>query len=112
MPSALAARSSAWTTSFDTVKREKLFRNPPSDTSAYPTLQEAVKPHIDSWNAVFEEGGLLDLALKDIGVKTVFDRLESQVEPGQGWGNKLSSMSLTQQGKPTRDPWMASEEMK
>lgn len=36
-------------------------------------LQEAIQPHIDSYNAVFESNGLLTHALKDIGWKTILD---------------------------------------
>lgn len=75
-------------TSFDTLKRENLFRNPPKDKSAFPALLAAVQPHIDSFNAVTAEGGLLDLARQDIGVKSVFD---GRNEKGN-LGNKLSRM--------------------
>jgi len=71
-------------TSFDTLKREALFRNPPKDKSAFPALIAAVQPHIDSFNAVTEEGGFLDLARKDIGVKSVFDGED------RSRGNKIS----------------------
>lgn len=74
------------TTSFDTLKRESLFRNPPKDKSAFPALLAAVQPHIDSFNAVTVEGGLLDLAREDIGIKSVFD---GKNEIGS-LGNKLS----------------------
>ncbi|KAL7275023.1 DNA-directed RNA polymerase I subunit RPA2 [Rhizina undulata] len=73
-------------TSFETLKRESLFRNPPKDKSAFPALLAAVQPHIDSFNAVTAEGGLLDLARQDIGVKSVFD---GQKDKGK-FGNKLS----------------------
>ncbi|KAB8346180.1 hypothetical protein FH972_023226 [Carpinus fangiana] len=65
--------SREWSTSFDTVKREKLFRNPPKDKTAYPQLAEAFEPHIQSFDAVFEKGGLLDESIKDIGTKTFLD---------------------------------------
>ncbi|KAG9580484.1 hypothetical protein KCV04_g23288, partial [Aureobasidium melanogenum] len=48
-----------WSTDFDTVRRHNLFRNPPSDKSAYPTLASAVDPHVQSFNAVFAEKGQL-----------------------------------------------------
>lgn len=73
-------------TSFDTVKRECLFREPPQDKSAYPALLAAVQPHIESFNAVTNEDGLLDLARQDIGVKSVFDGKDGQL------GNKISCM--------------------
>jgi len=71
-------------TSFEILKRESLFQNPPKDKSAFPALIAAVQPHIDSFNAVTEEGGFLDLARKDIGVKSVFDGKDGNR------GNKIS----------------------
>ncbi|KAI9775152.1 MAG: DNA-directed RNA polymerase I subunit RPA2 [Geoglossum umbratile] len=65
-----------WTTRFDTVRRENLFRNPPRDKTAYPALQAAVQPHIEAFNAVLESGGLLELALHDIGTKAFFDGVD------------------------------------
>lgn len=60
---------------FRTLEREKRFQNPPKDKSAFPLLQEAVAPHIGSFNALTEgpDGGLLNLGVKDIGYKTIFD---------------------------------------
>ncbi|KAI5778499.1 hypothetical protein EDC01DRAFT_634600 [Geopyxis carbonaria] len=75
-------------TSFDTIERERLFREPPQDKSAYPALIAAVQPHIDSFNAVTTEGGLLDLSRLDIGVKSVFDGKDGNL------GNKISCRNL------------------
>ncbi|KAK9481232.1 hypothetical protein V1514DRAFT_3371 [Lipomyces japonicus] len=58
--------------SFNTLERERYFRNPPDDKSAFPMLADAVAPHVGSFNAL-TAGGLLDLAVQDIGEKTVFD---------------------------------------
>ncbi|GME80071.1 unnamed protein product [Ambrosiozyma monospora] len=60
---------------FRTLEREERFRNPPKDKSAFPLLYEAVKPHVGSFNALTEgpNGGLLNMAVKDIGTKTIFD---------------------------------------
>lgn len=74
-------------TSIGTLKREELFRNPPKDKSAFPALLAAVEPHIASFNAITEDHGLLDLARKDIGVKTVV--LKKGEEDGI---NKVSCM--------------------
>ena len=72
---------------FETLKRERLFRNPPTDKSAFPALQAAILPHVDSFNALTVDGGLLDLAAKDIGEKAIFDG-----KPAFGpYGNKLTS---------------------
>jgi DNA-directed RNA polymerase I subunit RPA2 len=73
MAPAIVPPSSEWSVDFDTVRRGKLFTDPPSKKTAFPALREAVQPHISSFNAIFEPGGLIELALEDIGTKTVFD---------------------------------------
>ncbi|ODV86200.1 hypothetical protein CANARDRAFT_196656 [[Candida] arabinofermentans NRRL YB-2248] len=75
------------TAQFRTLERENRFKNPPKDKSAFPLLYEAVKPHVGSFNALTEgpDGGLLNLAVKDIGTKTIFD--SNDVDR---LGNKLS----------------------
>lgn len=75
---------------FQTLKRERLFQNPPKDKSAFPALQEAILPHTESFNALTVDGGLLDLAVKDIGERAVFDG-NTEVGP---FGNKLTSTAL------------------
>lgn len=62
-----------WSTSFDTLRRQNLFQNPPKDHSAYPALQAAIEPHVNSFNALFEKDGLIAQGLKDIGAKTYLD---------------------------------------
>ena len=64
--------STSWSVEYNTVKRQKLFKNPPKDRSAFPALQAAVKPHIESFNALWKEK-LIDAGLKDIGIHTVVD---------------------------------------
>jgi DNA-directed RNA polymerase I subunit RPA2 len=76
-----------WSHEFDTLRREELFRNPPQDHSAYPALQAAIEPHINSFNAVFEKDGLLAQSLKDIGSKTYLDGDERLGPAGK---NKLT----------------------
>ena len=76
-----------WSYQFNTLRREKLFRNPPEDRSAYPLLADAIRPHIDSFNAVFEKDGLISHALKDIGTKEFLDGDERSGPDGK---NKLS----------------------
>jgi DNA-directed RNA polymerase I subunit RPA2 len=73
--------------SFHTLEREKNYRTPSKEKSPYPLLQQAVRPHIGSFNALMDgpEGGLLNLAVKDIGTKTVFDSNDPE-----RLGNKLS----------------------
>jgi DNA-directed RNA polymerase I subunit RPA2 len=68
---------------FNTLEREKTFRNPPKEGSAYSVLNEFVAPHIESFNALFDDSGLplgdgdgrglISLAIKDIGERVVFD---------------------------------------
>lgn len=77
------------TAEFHTLERESRFANPPKDKSAYPLLQEAVQPHIGSFNSLTEgpDGGLLNQAVKDIGEKVIFDGKTAD----DGYlGNKLS----------------------
>lgn len=88
---------------FNTLTRESAFRNPPSGGSTFPILNEFVAPHIESFNALFDDSGLpfgdgdgrglLNLAIKDIGERAVFDG-STQSASGdrrKGLGNKLSS---------------------
>jgi DNA-directed RNA polymerase I subunit RPA2 len=56
---------------FDTLRRENLFRNPPTDKTAYPTLAAAVLPHIESFNYCLAKQ--LDEGIKDIGTKVFLD---------------------------------------
>ena len=62
-----------WSVDYDTLRRNKLFNEPPKDRSAYPLLQAAVKPHVESFNAVFGPTNLIGKALEDIGTYTVVD---------------------------------------
>lgn len=62
-----------WSTQYDTVRRHKLFQNPPTDHTAYPALAASIEPHIHSFNAIFEKNGIVDRGLKDIGTKVFLD---------------------------------------
>lgn len=71
-----SATSTEWDHQFHTLRRQNLFQNPPTDHSAYPALQLAVDPHIESFNAIFRDDGkpgLLAHGLADIGTKTYLD---------------------------------------
>ncbi|KAH8172068.1 RNA polymerase rpb2, domain 6 domain-containing protein [Sarocladium implicatum] len=71
-----SATDTNWSHEFDTLRREKLFRNPPKDHTAYPALQAAVEPHTESFNCLFRSDGkpgLIEHALIDIGTKTFLD---------------------------------------
>lgn len=85
-----SATSTEWDHEYNTLRRETLFRNPPKDHSAYPALQEAVNPHIESFNALFRTDGkpsLLDHGIADIGYKTYLDGDDRAPE---GRRNKLT----------------------
>lgn len=82
---------------FRTLERENEFKNPSKTGANVPMLDQLVAPHIESFNALFEDAGsqgLLQTAVDDIGSRVVFDGLG---QPGQasgqaGWGNKLECM--------------------
>ncbi len=86
---------------FDTLKREDSFRNPSKKGLTVPILNEFVAPHIESFNALFDDSGLpngdgngkglLSLAVQDIGERVVFDYTGPTDEDGTpGLGNRLS----------------------
>ena len=91
---------------FNTLARESAFRNPSSHGSAFPILNDFVAPHIESFNALFDDSGLpfgdgdghglLSLAIKDIGERVVFDGSAESTSGGsrKGWGSKLSCKNL------------------
>ncbi|KAH8647566.1 hypothetical protein BGZ60DRAFT_464286 [Tricladium varicosporioides] len=85
-PSKLTPTDTKWSHEFDTLRRENLFRNPPSDHTAYPALQAAIAPHIESFNALFEKNGLIAQGLRDIGPQTYFD---GDARTGSTGKNKL-----------------------
>ena len=95
------------TAHFRTLERENRFINPPKDKSAYPLLQEAVQPHIGSFNALTEgsDGGLLNQGVQDIGEKVIFDgkSIAGEEDINSGYlGNKLSlSVEQVSIAKPT-----------
>ncbi|KAJ5605706.1 hypothetical protein N7510_008487 [Penicillium lagena] len=68
-----AATDTQWSVDYDTLRRENLFRNPPTDQTAYPSLAESIRPHVDSFNALFEDSKILEAGLRDIGTKSFLD---------------------------------------
>lgn len=88
---------------FDTLRRESNFKNPPKDGHAVPILNEFVTPILESFNALFDDSklprgdgdgsGLLTLGIQGIGERVVFDgKGDIGSESGQrGWGNRLTS---------------------
>ena len=71
---------------FQTLIRDHSFKYPSTAKSEYPALQEAVQPHIDSFNAITAQN-LLEIAVRDIGKKTIFDHKSAE---NGGRGNKLT----------------------
>ncbi|KYK56919.1 DNA-directed RNA polymerase I 135 kDa polypeptide [Drechmeria coniospora] len=79
-----------WDHEYNTLRREKLFRTPPSDHTAYPALQSAIDPHLESFNNIFGDHGktgLLAHGLADIGSRVFLD---GDGKTGPEHGNRLS----------------------
>lgn len=103
MPDSSTRAAKRVRSTFDTLEREKNFKHPPKDASVVPILNEFVTPHLESFNALFDDSGLpsgdgdgrglLHLGIADIGKRVVFDgKGDIGSESGQkGWGNRLSS---------------------
>jgi DNA-directed RNA polymerase I subunit RPA2 len=76
---------------FHTLSRERQNRHPPISGSDVPALDELVAPHLESFNALVEDGesgvGLLQLGVNEIGEKVVFDGQQTDRKP---WGNKIT----------------------
>lgn len=77
---------------FGTLTRERSFRHPNTQGPDYQALEELVRPHIESFDALTEgdeDGtpGLLQLGVNDIGEKVVFDGKASEDMP---FGNKIT----------------------
>ncbi|KAJ5414184.1 DNA-directed RNA polymerase I subunit RPA2 [Penicillium cosmopolitanum] len=68
-----APTDTQWSVDFDTLRRENLYKNPPKDHTAFPSLADSIRPHIDSFNAIFDDSKILEAGLKDIGVKSFLD---------------------------------------
>ena len=85
---------------FETLKRERLFRHPPQNGASVPILNDFVTPHLESFNALFDDSGLplgdgdgkglLSLALKDIGERVVFSGTGVSGEE-RVWGTRMRS---------------------
>ncbi|KAF5393051.1 hypothetical protein D9757_001185 [Collybiopsis confluens] len=80
---------------FDTLERQNLFKYPPKKGSSYKILNEFVAPHIESFNALFDDSGLpsgdgngkglLSMSLEDIGERVIFDGAGKD----GAWGNRM-----------------------
>ncbi|CAO1626187.1 unnamed protein product [Parajaminaea phylloscopi] len=98
---------------FHTLKNVERFKSPPSQGIVNPSLQDLIAPHLESFNALFSQdpsissnkdhstprdgaavsttqgNGLLDMAVRKISPKVVFDRVqEPGTQPGER-GNRL-----------------------
>ena len=90
-----AASSSRHT--FKTLERERLNRHPSTNGVDHPALEELVKPHVESFNALMEDSsasledgqgkGLLQLGVEEIGSKVIFD---GKGDENGSLGNKIS----------------------
>ena len=93
--------STKWSVEYDTIRRQKLFENPPKDRSAHPALSAAVRPHIESFNALFESTKNLQAGLEDIGTHVVLDGLRqpasgpSADEPHNRLSLRVTELSLS-----------------
>lgn len=86
---------------FDTLQRENLFKYPPKQGSSYKILNEFVAPHIESFNALFDDSGLpsgdgkgrglLSMGIEDIGERVIFDGARKDAG---AWGNRMRSKSF------------------
>lgn len=77
---------------FGTLTRERMFRHPSTTGPDFESLEELVRPHIESFDALTEgsedgSAGLLELAIQDIGEKVVFDGVATESMP---FGTKIT----------------------
>ena len=105
-----------WDHEFNLLRREKLFRNPPTDHTAYPALQLAIDPHISSFNALFTgsdgQPGLLDHAIAEIGTKTFFDGDERAPPAGKNTLTvRYKSVTLQKSQVPTSNKFARNREI-
>lgn len=83
-------------TSFRTLKREHDFRHPNKKGSAIPMLEELVAPHIESFDALFDDTNgpsLIQLAIDDMTPRVVYDGSGGAQNPLAG--NKLESANFS-----------------
>ena len=97
------ATDTEWSVDYDTTRRHKLFKNPPRDHSAYPALAAAIKPHLESFNAIFENQKTLQAGLRDIGIQTVADgdpRDTNPATPRNQLGLRITEVMLEKAALP------------
>lgn len=106
--------STQWDHQYNTLRREDLFRNPPTDHSAYPLLQIAVNPHIESFNALFPSDGrkgLISHALTDIGTKTFYDSSNGSLGPRNKLTVRYKNVSLQKSLLPSSNKFAKNREI-
>lgn len=84
--------SASTSTSFHTLKRENAFRNPNSEGPAVPMLEEIIRPHIESFDILWDDAGgpgLVQVGIDSMTPKVVFDGSHGVQDPLQG--NRLES---------------------
>jgi DNA-directed RNA polymerase I subunit RPA2 len=82
---------------FKTLERERMNRHPSETGMDHPALEEIVKPHIASFDALTDMNGdgtgLLQLGIQNILPKVVFDgKKREDAAPGSSasFGNKIT----------------------
>ncbi|KAI8846540.1 DNA-directed RNA polymerase I subunit RPA2 [Chytridium lagenaria] len=80
---------------FNTLEWNQLARHPSKTRPHHPILAKVSAPHVDSFNSIFFHGsvggatGLLDLAVKDIQSKVIFDGDQSMLSQSMDGRNKI-----------------------
>ncbi|KAI0030520.1 beta and beta-prime subunits of DNA dependent RNA-polymerase [Vararia minispora EC-137] len=104
----------AYKDTFKTLQRERIFKRPVDKGSTIPILNSFVAPHVESFNALFDDSGLpsgdtdghglLSLGVKDINEKVVFD---GKLSTNNGLGNRMTywieQVSIARPMVPERD---------
>lgn len=111
---ATAGTKTEWDHQYNTLRRENLFRHPPTDHTAYPLLQKAVDPHILSFDALFPSDGskgLIDHGLADIGIKTFFDSPNGSSAGANKLTIRYKSVSLSKSLLPTSNKFAKNREI-
>lgn len=76
------------TTRYATLQREHNFRHPSTSGPHFPEAHKLIRPHIDSFDTLFDHDGLLEQGIKDLDEKVIFDGKATEARP---FGNKLTS---------------------
>ncbi|ORY29133.1 putative DNA-directed RNA polymerase I polypeptide 2 [Naematelia encephala] len=104
----LASSSNSKKSTFHTLTRETAFRHPSLTESEIPALDELVRPHISSFDALVEDEsgkGLLQVGVDDIGEKVVFDLKgnDEQKPFGSKISYRIDRVALSKPLVPERD---------